>query len=190
MTSGRRGGWRRIIPVTMLVLAALTGSAEGQDPAAGDPESERLRQTIEERFEQALRQQLDLTDEQAQKLRVTTRDFAQRRMALFREERDLRQAMDGQMRPGIAADQDSVARLTDRMARVRGDLARSYQDEIGALEFLTPVQRARYLQMRERLLERVREARARRQAERGFAPAERPLRGMREPRAGARPRRF
>lgn len=159
---------------TLLLLAgglALPLAAQEPELPAGDvgdpAQAEVLRQRIEERFGERLRQELQLSDDQAAQLRRTTREYALRRRDLMVEERQLKQALAGQMRPGIAADQDSVARLTERLTRTRGDLARSYQDEVQALGFLTPVQRARYLQLRERLLERVREVRARRGAAAG-----------------------
>lgn len=174
--------WTSALLSSVLLAVVAAGRAAAQDP--GDAETERLRQTIQERYEDALRRELGLDDQQAQRLRLTTRDFAQRRVQIFREERQARAALGAQMRPGVAADEDSVARLTERITRLRGDLARSYDDELQALDFLTPVQRARYLQLRERLLQRVREARERRQ-ERGLLPRDRPRRGlMRGPRAG------
>lgn len=174
--------WPTLLLSAVLLIAAAVGRAVAQDP--GDAEAERLRQTIQERYEDALRRELGLDDQQATRLRLTTREFAQRRLQIFRDERQARAALGAQMRPGVAADQDSVARLTERITRLRGDLARSYDDELQALDFLTPVQRARYLQLRERLLQRVREARERRQ-ERGLLPRDRPRRGsMRGPRAG------
>lgn len=150
-----------------LLLALPLAAQEPADPMddGGDPaQAEVLRQRIEERFGERLRQELQLTDDQAVQLRRTSREYALRRRDLMLEERRLKQALAGQMRPGVAADQDSVARLTERLSRTHGDLARSYEDEVQALTFLTPVQRARYFQLRERLLERVREVRARRGA--------------------------
>lgn len=163
----RQTGCRWMGVLLGLFLALPLAAQEPADPMdeAGDPaQAEVLRQRIEERFGERLRQELQLTDEQAVQLRKTSRDFALRRRDLMLEERRLKQALAGQMRPGVAADQDSVARLTERLSRTHGDLARSYEEEVQALTFLSPVQRARYFQLRERLLDRVREVRARRGA--------------------------
>lgn len=156
-------GARYLIAVGVLLIGVRPSTAQSPEPGGTMAEAELLRQRIEERFAERLRTELDLTDEQSRQLRETSREFALKRRELFRDERESRLALEGQMRPGIAADQDSVARLTDRIARSRGALSQSYQDELEALTFLTPVQRARYFSLRERLLDRVRDAQVQRQ---------------------------
>lgn len=147
--------------LAVLVTLGTAGlAAQSREPSA---DVEMLRQQVEERFSERVRQELGLSDDQAEKLRATSREFALKRRDLFREDRRTRLALGEQMRPGTAADQDSVARLTEKIGQSRSDLSRSYQDELEAMTFLTPVQRARYFQLRERLLERVRDAQSRRQ---------------------------
>jgi hypothetical protein len=60
------------------------------------------------------------------------------------------------MRPGIAANQDSLSRLLDAIAAnhvARDQLDQQEQRELA--QFLTPVQRARLLYMRQMLLQRI-----------------------------------
>jgi hypothetical protein len=68
-------------------------------------------------------------------------------------------ALTWQLRPGVAADQDSVTRLTRALVELRVDYAKTWRDEMGELSYLTPVQRAQLYLMRDRLLQRVQEIR-------------------------------
>ena len=63
------------------------------------------------------------------------------------------------MRPGVAANKDNVARYTDQLLDLKVRYAQSYKEEVRDLgAFLDPVQRAQFLLLRERLLDKVREA--------------------------------
>lgn len=137
-----------------LITIALPLSAQDEDLPRG-----ALRQRFEERFGQQVKQQLGLTDQEAIKLRDVSRTWAERRRALEAEERGLKEALQGQLRPGIAANQDSVARLTQRLLDLKVTYAQTYRDELKDWAFLTPVQRAQLVVMRERLLQALREAR-------------------------------
>ena len=67
------------------------------------------------------------------------------------------------MQPGIAANRDSVSKLTDAAAEIRVQYAQSFREELRETsKFLDPVQRARLFTMRERLLQKVREIRSER----------------------------
>jgi hypothetical protein len=79
------------------------------------------------------------------------------------ENRRLRDAMSGQLRPGVAANKDSVAKLTDAMLDLKVRYAQSFKDEIKEMSgYLDPLQRAQFMVLRERLIERVREVREQR----------------------------
>ena len=150
----------RILVLAALLATGAAGAALAQtgDSAPRDPRV--LRQQIEERFAQRVQEQLGLTDEQTTKLRAASREYGGRRQALETRERALRQALSGQLRPGVAADQDSVARLTRDLVELRVSYAETWRDEMGELSrFLTPVQRAQLYVMRDRLLQRVQEIR-------------------------------
>lgn len=87
------------------------------------------------------------------------------------------------MQPGVAANADSVKKLMDGNQAARAQMLKLEQDEDREMSgYLTPVQRARYQQMREQLMRRVTEMRAQRRGQMGPG---RP--GMRDP--GMRPRR-
>ena len=146
--------------VLLVVLSATVGGAvAAQDPDTTHPQAQVLRQRIEERFAQRVQEQLGLSDEQATKLRSTSQEYGDRRRKMEARERDLRVALSGQLRPGVAANQDSVARLTKALVDLRVDYANTWRDEMSALSYLTPVQRAQLYVMRDRLLQRVQEIR-------------------------------
>ena len=157
---------RRNFAPALVVIAALVWagpaarSLRAQD-GTESPRAEALRQAIENRFAARVQEELGLSADQASKLRSTTADFARRRRQLAQQERLLRGALAGQLRPGIAADQDSVARLTDAIVNARVGYAETYRDELRAMStFLTPVQRAEFLALRERLLQRIQRVQA------------------------------
>jgi len=117
---------------------------------------QRLMQMIQERFAQRVKLELGLTDQQMERLRTVLRENRDRRLQVQERERDLQRAVNEQMRPGIAADQDSLSRLLDAIAAnhvARDQLDQQEQRELA--QFLTPVQRARLLYMRQMLLQRI-----------------------------------
>jgi hypothetical protein len=78
---------------------------------------------------------------------------------LAARERAIRDAMAGQLQPGTAANQDSVAKLTDALIQLRIAEAQAARDEVKEQsKYLNPVQRARLYTMRERFAHRIREA--------------------------------
>ena len=146
--------------VLLLALSAAAGRAvAAQDPDTARPQAQALRQLIEERFAQRVQEQLALSDEQAAKLRATSQEYGERRRRMEARERELRVALTGQLRPGVAANEDSVTRLTKALVDLRVDYANTWRDEMNALSYLTPVQRAQLYVMRDRLLQRVQEIR-------------------------------
>ena len=149
---------RSLVLVLVLALGSR-GTVSAQAPDTTHPPAQELRQRIEERFAQRVQEQLGLSDEQTAKLRATSREYGDRRRVLETRERDLRIALTGQLRPGMAANQDSVARLTKALLDLRVDYAKTWRDEMNDLSYLTPVQRAQLYVMRDRLLQRVQEIR-------------------------------
>ena len=176
---------RRTGVMVGLVLALLpaAGRLIAQDPMApGGERVEQLRRQIEDRFAARAQEELGLNDQQFQRLRTTSAQFAAQRRGVEQQERRLRQAMAAQLRPGVAANQDSVARLIDALIDVRGAYVESYRDEMKALaSFLDPVQRAQYFMLRERLMTLAQEVRAgRRLRSDSAAAARRPAMPLRQ----------
>lgn len=144
---------------TWLVFGALllalpaTGLAQAEGPRSGE-----LRRQIEERFTERVQEELGLTDKQSDRLRDVARRYFAKRRDMEAEERRLRQALAAELRPGVAANNDRVSQLTDQILENKVGYVESYQEEMKELRaFLTPVQCAQFLALRERLLDRVKE---------------------------------
>lgn len=140
----------------LLVVPAGAATAQRADSALNRADS--LRHRIEERFASRAQEKLGLTNEQTTKLRATSQQFGARRAELRSQSRRLREALAAQLQPGVAAKQDSVAKLTDAMAELRLAEAQLARDETREqAKYLNPVQRAQLYVMRERFAHRVRD---------------------------------
>ncbi len=157
---------RRLVAV--LVISWSSGGNRpllAQDPAPQGPGVERLRQQIEDRFSERLSEELGLTDDQSVKVRGILASWAVKRRNLEREERQERTQLTTTMRPGVAANDQEVTRLVDAILTTRAAMAQTFRGEMTELgSVLSPVQRAQYLLLRDRLLQRVQEVREQRKA--------------------------
>jgi len=171
---------RKLMWVLALVWVPVLAGQQDSTPPPDSTERERLQQQIEDRFAQVVQQQLRLNDDQVTKLRGTEERFRGRRREIVRRQVALRFALSGQMCPGCAADPDSVRRLMDGIDANRGELFRMQQEQDREIAgYLTPVQRAQYQLLRERLINRL--GQIRRERLQGGEPR-RPLRPRRRPR--------
>ena len=149
--------------VVGIVLLAAAAPVRAQEPAPAHPRLEELRRRVRERYAERVRQELDLTDDQMRRLRTTVGAYGARRRDMETRQRDLRSALVQQLRPGVAASRDSVARLTDELTSLRVRYAESFRAEQTEMaKYLDPVQRAKITLLRDRLLDRARELRRRR----------------------------
>ena len=176
----------------MVLSLVFASSLAAQQPDTA--EAERLRAQIEERFSQRVQEELKLTPDQATKLRASQEKFGAQRRALVRQQIERRRALEDQMQPGVAANADSVKRLMDANQTARAQMLKIEQDEDREMSgYLTPVQRARFQQMREQFIRRVAEMRAQRRGAGGgrMGPGMGQGGGGRRPGVapGARPRR-
>ena len=149
--------------LSFLLLAgpAVPLLAQQPDSPPGGP---ALRERIERRFSERIKEELDLSDEQAAKLKEVAKENGSRRRDMRRRERALYAAIDQQLDAGEKVDQDSVAHMTRQLLDLRVEYAQSIRQEMGKLSFLTPVQRARLMIMRDHLIHRVHEMRDDRRA--------------------------
>ena len=133
-----------------LVMAAVWhGALSAQDPMMR--QRRQLQQQVFERLLQNGRIQAGLSDEQLARHREIVRRSFTGRDEVQAQERELWRALEDQMRPGVAADEDSVSRLIDTLIAFPArlvDQARAEQREYA--EFLTPVQRAQLLLLQRR----------------------------------------
>ena len=125
---------------------------QGQDP----DRAAMIRAQIEERFGQAIRNRLGLNDQQMERLRTVSRTNEDRHRDFNQREADMFRAVMDQMKPGVAANQDSMGRMLDGIAALRVQRAQSDQQELRELgQFLNPLQRAQLLVMRQQMMNRV-----------------------------------
>jgi len=152
---------KRIALFALLILARPLAAQDGDAP--GGPQAARLRELIRQRWNVQVRRQLDLTDDQASKLHATEDRFFERRQEVMQRQRLVLQGLRRQLEPGAAADPDSVRSLMDAREANRAAIAQLERDEDREMAaYLTPVQRARYQLMRQRLQERIAEMRRQR----------------------------
>jgi hypothetical protein len=164
---------RSIIGMLALGIGLAAAPARAQETAPVRPRAEELRRRVRERLAERIQEQLGLTDDQMRQLRGTVGKFGIRRRDMEARQRSLRDALAGQLQPGSGVARDSVARLTDELMALRVRYAESFRDEQAELSrYLDPVQRARILVLRERLLERGKEFRRRRPFMERRAPLE------------------
>ncbi len=143
---------------SLMLLLTPFGVAGAQRADTSSVRRDSLRHRIEERFAARAQQDLGLTNEQTTRLRATSQQYGTRRAELRTRGKQLRAALAAQLQPGVAANQDSVARLTDAMIALRTTEAQISRDEIKEqAKYLNPVQRARLYVMRERFSHRLKE---------------------------------
>lgn len=148
---------KRLISVSFFAIALAGPLAAQEGPP---PRGPMLRRELEQRFAAQLREQLQLTGDQETKVRGIMSGYADKRRALENEERGMRQALNGQLRPGIAANADSVTRLVDGISTARVSYAKLIQDEMRELgTVLDPIQRGQLFLMRDRIFQRMQEFR-------------------------------
>jgi hypothetical protein len=143
------------IGAVLLLFAAPTLAA--QNPADSGNARHHVRSYAEgrQRGGARMRAMLGLTDEQATKLQATESRFAQQRRDNLVRRRAIAESLRDQLRPGIAANADSVRKLLDAGDQNRDGFVRLVRDEEKEMAgYLTPVQRARYALMQERLRQR------------------------------------
>lgn len=134
----------RTLCLTLFTGVLLVGSLGAQNQPG--PQRRQLLQQVIERLLENGRVQAALTDEQFERYQEIARRSIANRNEIQNLERGLWRALEGQMRPGVAADEDSATALIDSLIAVPGQrvrLMRAEQREYA--EFLSPVQRAQLM---------------------------------------------
>ncbi len=141
--------------ILLALVCAVMGPLAAQNPpdTSEAAQTQQLRERIRQRWHQVVRTQLGLTSDQATKLQATEDRFAAQRRDIARRQRGVQEALRGQL----------VRRLMDARDQNRAALAQIERDEDKEIAgYLSPVQRARYQIMRQRLQERISEMRRQR----------------------------
>ena len=137
-------------------------AARADSAAVASPERRQLERRLHERVLSVVRDRLQLTPEQEGKLSATNERYEQQRRALGQRERSLRLELRAQLRRADSADQKRVGELLDQTMQAqqeRLDLYRKEQSDLA--QFLTPVQRAKYMGLQEQMRNRVDDLRRR-----------------------------
>ena len=133
----------RAVLFTLLCGVAVSQAVEGQAPGR---QRRELQQQVVQRFMQNVRVQAGLSDDQFEQFGNVTRDSFEERATLARQEAALWRALEGQMRPGVAAEADSIAVLMTGIADITEERAALTRVEMEQFEtFLDPVQRAQVM---------------------------------------------
>lgn len=132
---------------------------QGGDDRASGPGGERrqlLERTIRRRFAEVVRNRLQLDDRQMHQLIGVNRKFEGQRRELNVRERDARLSLRGEVERDRQADNPRVATALQEMLAIQKQRAALLEDEDKDLsEFLSPVQRAKYMALQEQLRRRV-----------------------------------
>jgi Spy/CpxP family protein refolding chaperone len=172
-------GGRAVIPPRRPARAALKAERQAQRNDSAPPLGERalLQRQVRQAWIGNVRRQLNLNDEQMRTLNQVNTKYERQRGDIQRDERQARLGLKAAMEDTAAGDQN--ARIEQQMnvlvgaQRRRADLFENEQKELAA--FLTPLQRARYSVLQERLAQRLQQLRQNQQeAPAGPPPPENP----------------
>lgn len=157
-----RGFGRRCLTLALAgaTLLAPVGSvafaqqAGGQRPARQAPRAQQDRAALEAELQRRLaeiaRRELALTDAQFARLQEVNRRFDGERRELLQRERQVRGDLRRELRRESAADEARVQTLLDQLlATQRARIALLESEQRALAEFLSPVQRARYIGLQE-----------------------------------------
>src|SRR4051812_15794745 len=167
---------RMTIAIATLALGAAPIAAQqpgtSAPPAVRDTGRAGLEGEIRERFARAVKQRVGLNDDQMTRLQQVSAKYEQQRRPLALEERSTRLQLRGIVVNEQAADQKQVDALLTKLVDIqkhRLQIVESEQKDLSG--FMTPVQRVKFMAMREQLRRRVEQMRA--------APGARGARGAR-----------
>jgi Spy/CpxP family protein refolding chaperone len=173
------GGGRAVIPPRRPARAALKAERQAMRIDSAPPLGERamLQRQVRQAWIGNVRRQLNLNNEQMRTLNQVNTKYDRQRSDIQRDERQARLGLKAAMEDTAATDQN--ARIDQQMnalvgaQRRRADLFENEQKELAG--FLTPLQRARYSVMQERLQQRLQQLRQNQQdAPAGPPPPENP----------------
>ncbi len=131
--------------LSTIVMLSVCGTVLHAQQGPG-PRRQLLQQQVMQQLMDNYRAQSGINDEQFARLREVMTQSLLRRAELQQRERELWMALEGQMRPGVAADADSLAGLMDALLEVQSQVVALHDDDQRRYaEFLSPVQRAQLM---------------------------------------------
>jgi len=127
-----------------------------QEKALAGANRPALERQVRQAVARVVRQRLNLNDQQMQSLTRVDNKFDVQRRNLLRDERATRQNLKAAMADSVSPDQNKIAQYVDELTQEphrRADLQAAEQKELSS--FLTPMQRAQYLVIKERVTARM-----------------------------------
>lgn len=141
---------------------AQRGAQQRAGAAAVPNARQALQRRVRQAFTEVVRRQLNLNPTQMQTLQRVDQKYEQQRRAVLRDERDARLNLRAAMQDSTGhPDQDKIASYLDQLIRgqrSRADLLEAEQKELSG--FLSPLQRAQYFSLKERLTRKLLELQA------------------------------
>jgi len=162
--------WTRMVGALALMflttapaLDAQVRGRRGQQGPGG--EHSEMSEAIQQRFQSAVRERLELDDETTRRLGVLVREFGRQRADLARRQRQARTRvrMLGRVERGGAelTEESARAALEELLAIAAEEVELFRSEQAALLEILTPVQLLKLQQLREEMAERLRRMRGR-----------------------------
>ena len=158
-----------VVTIAMAVSAGALHAQRGQ--RLGGQGRDALVEQVIQQFVMRYERMAALTPDQSEQFRTAVIKNFQARKDQQQREREALQALEFQMRPGVAANADSVTRLIDALTAARQaeiDQSKAEQREYAA--FLNPVQRGQLVIQWEQLMNRIQQAIRDRQQARAQGP--------------------
>jgi Mg2+ and Co2+ transporter CorA len=164
-----------VLPLLALVLlvapvrAQVRGAAGGQ--RLGGQGRDQLVTQVLDQFMNQYQRMAALTPEQNDRFRAAVLKNMQARRERQQHERSIWMALENQMRPGVAANPDSVTKLIDAVFAARQtDLDQIKAEQRDYAAYLSPVQRGQLAIQFEMLQNRIEQMIRRRQEARAVGP--------------------
>ena len=157
------GGGRAVLPPPRRPRAALKAERQAERRDSAQPPAERvaLQRRVRQAWMVAVRKQLNLNDQQMRTLNQVNSKYERQRADIQRDERQARLGLRAAMQDTTGIDQNAVIEqhmnVLVQAQRRRADLFEAEQKELGG--FLTPLQRARYTALQERLTQNLQKLR-------------------------------
>lgn len=137
--------------VALGLMAALALPAESQRPGDPPPRGD-LEAELRRGFTRAVRQRVGLSEEQMRKLAPITQKYATERSRILLDERQARMELGRILRDSVPADSAKLEGLMGRMLDAqKRQLQLQEQEQKELATIMSPLQRARFLGLREQM---------------------------------------
>jgi len=140
--------------------ADAKADAKAESQAEREARQQRLAGQVREAFARVVKQRLNLSDDQARRLRDVDDRYEAQRNDVAKNERQAREALREALAAPNGGDQakidDNMSVITNAQKR-RAEILAAEQKELGG--FLTPRQRSQYFFMRDNLARRIQQVR-------------------------------